>query len=128
MGYRLTWEENAINVRHEGHVTDSDFAELSQNVQADSRFTELRTVLHDFRECSGVTYSRRVIEMLAATDFAAALTNPDIRIAVVTERDDVLALIKSYIDAGLSKYPVKTFSSIDDAQSWLQDRRYSPPV
>lgn len=119
MPYQMTWEEHGISVRYSGMTSDREVADFAKAGQADRRFDDLRYVLHDFRACEGATYSTPVIEELSATDEAAAASNPRIRIAVVTDRPDVRAMVEAYLKVGLSIFPLRMFSGIEEARNWL---------
>ena len=121
MPYHVTWEDQGIYVRYSGWTSDEEIARFARQVQADERYGQVHSVLHDFLACEGATFSLPVIEELAATDGAAALYNSKIRIAVVTGRDDVCAMCRAYLDVGLADYPLRIFPGVDAARAWLKE-------
>lgn len=59
------------------------------------------------------------IEEMSAIDSAAALTNKNIRIAVVATNPDVLAAANTYASSSLTVIPTKVFCSMSEARAWL---------
>ncbi|OHC65577.1 MAG: hypothetical protein A2040_13825 [Rhodocyclales bacterium GWA2_65_19] len=119
MAYRTIWETNGICVRYSGHSSDREIALLVHEFQADERFDNVRYILHDFRDCENLTYSKLAIEELSAIDAAAAMSKPEHRVAVVSDRPDVLGMVKAYMDTGFqAKDQLRIFSSLEAARSW----------
>lgn len=119
MAHRTIWETNGICVHYSGHSSDREIAMLVQEFQADERFDNVRYILHDFRDCENLTYSRMAIEELSATDAAAAMSKPEHRVAVVSDRPDVHAMVKVYMDTGFQpEDKLRIFSSLEAARSW----------
>lgn len=120
MGYEIVWEEpNGLVKRHFGHVTGKEVLDANCNIEKDSRFDALRYVINDFSECVGVSASITEIEEIAAIDYAAAASNPNIRLAIVATHPDVLVASARYISNPVSPFPARIFDSMDDARSWL---------
>jgi len=90
------------------------------NIEKDFRFDTLRYVINDFSECLGVSASTAEIEEIAAIDYAAAASNPNIKLAIVATHPEVLAASASYINDPLSPFKPRIFYSMDDARSWLR--------
>lgn len=120
MSFHVTWEKHGVYVRYTGQTNDEEITRFAEGVEADHRFDHIRYVLHDFLECTGLTHSPEVMELLAATDGASSFTNPRIVIAVVHDREDVAAMVKTYLSAGFSKFMVREFPSLALARGWLQ--------
>jgi hypothetical protein len=123
MAYQILWEQRGVLVVYQGRTSDIEVAQLAREVQADARYGQLLSVLHDFRACTGATFTEPVVQELSATDGAASLSNPRISIAVVATHPEVRALVNAYIDVGLGNYPLRGFSEIADARAWLDDQK-----
>jgi hypothetical protein len=107
-------------VTYSGQTSDQEVARFAREGQADERFMDLRYVLHDFLKCTGATFSTQRTRELSAIDSAAAVSNPRIRIAVVTDREDVLAMVHAYLEAGFPGFELRVFASVPAARAWLQ--------
>ncbi len=119
MPYQITWEPHGVCVRYTGPSSGEEVARFATEAQADSRFDDIRYALHDFTACTGAVFSQPTIEMLAATDAAASVTNRRVRVAVVTDRDDVKAMVDAYLKVGLHPYPLRIFAGVEEARRWL---------
>ena len=119
MTFRAHSEDHDIYVEFTGLTSDSEIQEFARMGQSDTRYTDLHYVLNDFTGCSGVTFSEAVTLEFAAIDSAARISNPRLRMAVVTERDDVKALVSAYLNTQVSGFALKTFPSVALASVWL---------
>lgn len=120
MPYQTVWEKGGIYVTYSGQISDAEVARFAEEGQADERFMDLRYVLHDFLKCTGATFSTQRTRELAAIDSAAAVSNPRIKIAVVTDREDVLAMVRAYLEGGFPGFELRVFASVPTARVWLQ--------
>ena len=120
MPCEIEWQmPNGVIKRHFGHVTGRELLSAVIETEADHRFDSLRYVINDFRDCTGLTVSQDDIVEIAAIDHAAAVTNPNIRIAVVGNHPDVVAAATAYANDPLTAFTLRLFGSMDEAQSWL---------
>lgn len=119
MAYELIWETGGIFVSYSGQTSDTEIAQFAQEGQADERFTDLRYVLHDFTKCTGATFSTDSIQELAAIDSAASASNDRIKLAVVTDRDDVIAMVSAYLNSGFTGFELRVFPTVTQANGWL---------
>ena len=119
VGYELHWGERGVVKRYVGTVTAHDVIQSAVDVERDSRFDDLRYVINDFLEIVDVAVTGLEIERLAAIDKGAFETNPKIRIAIVTDRDDVVGLAREYADSPVHVYPTRIFSTLRSAKEWL---------
>ena len=120
MPYQAIWEESGIYVSYSGQTSDEEVAQFAQQGQSNERFTDIRYVLHDFLRCTGATYSPQQTEELAAIDSAASVSNQKIKIAVVTDREDVIAMVNAYLNAGFDGFALQVFPSVSLANTWLK--------
>ena len=119
MPYQTIWEKGGIYVAYSGQTSDEEVARFAEEGQADERFMDLRYVLHDFLNCTGATFSTPRMRELAAIDSAAAVSNPRIKIAVVADREDVLAMVLAYLGAGFPGFELRVFATLSAAREWL---------
>ncbi len=120
MGFAVVWEQpSGLIKRHFGHVTGRDVLEANRMAEEDFRFDSLRYVINDFSECTQISVSPIEIEEISAVDRAAALTNPNIRLAIVATHPDVVAASTAYANDPLTPFATRVFGSINAARSWL---------
>lgn len=119
MPYRITWEDHGIYVRYSGIVSVDEVLAYASEVEADARFDDVRYSLNDFSACTGMIRSGPALELLAAGDYGASASNPSVKIAVVTDRQDVVELLRAYLTVGLNRYPVRVFPTLAEARNWI---------
>ncbi len=114
------WEQpKGVVKRHFGHVTGRELLEAVQKTEGDSRFDSLRYVINDFRDCNALTVSPGEIQEIAAVDNAAALTNANILIAIVTTQPDITAMANAYANDPLTLFNTRVFGSMEEARQWV---------
>jgi hypothetical protein len=119
VAHKTIWEQGGIYVRYSGHASDAEIGALIRVFQSDYRFDDVRYIIHDFRDCDGLTFVISVVEELAATDSAAAMNKPKHRVAIVTDREDVRAMVKAYVGTGFHPPDkLQIFSQIEPARAW----------
>lgn len=119
MSYEIIWEPCGVIKRFFGHVTSHDLLQSVVEIEMDARFDELRYCINDFLGITGISSSPQDVEEISVVDKGASLTNPRIKIAVVTTSPEVISLANEYANSSLNSYPTRIFSSLDEAGSWL---------
>jgi hypothetical protein len=124
MSHHIVWAKELVSVVYSGQCSEADVLDVVIKLQSDHRFDAICRALHDFRRCAGMAPSPAALEELAARNSAAAASNSRLRIAVIAERADVLAMLERFASIGLSPYDLRTFEDAESANAWLAD---SPP-
>lgn len=93
---------------------------MQENAQSHPRFDEVSYSIHDFSACERFEGSSSDIQFSAAIANAASQSNAHINIAVVAPKEDVLEFLNVYIGARLSPYPLRIFSSLEEARQWAK--------
>lgn len=125
MTHSIRWDDQRVCVSYSGQCSDDEVLRAVIQIQADSRFDGTYQALHDFTECEAMSFSEKkpVLEELSARNFAAAAFNKRLRIAIVTDRPDVLAMLESFNNIGLSPFPMHVFGNTESASVWLTGSR-----
>ena len=98
--------------------TGEELLAFVTELHANPHFDSVKYSLHDFTACKGATYSLDSIEIVAALDGAAGMSNPQIKVGIATERADVQAMVKAYMGSEMSRYPVRIFPTIKEMRNW----------
>lgn len=122
MPYQIHWEDRGVAYKYEGHASEADIAAATRHVQADARYDRLLYSLHDFLACESFTFSPAAMEEMAAVNAAAArsLRAGKLAIAVVTDREEVVASVHAYVGSGLCAHDFRIFDSVVAARAWLK--------
>jgi len=119
MAFSVDWAGRKVSVAYTGHCSEKDVLNVVVALQSDARFDSTNQALHDFTGCLSLLPSPEHLEEVAMRNLGAAMSNPRLRIAVVTDRPDVLAMLERFDKLGLNTYPVRSFETTSDANAWL---------
>jgi hypothetical protein len=117
--YEITWQHHGVLRRYFGEVTAAEISQSVARTQGDRRFDDLKYVISDFRDTTGLAISASQIEEIVAIENAGSLTNRKIRIAMVATGPDSFAMALDYSRSSMVVFPVRVFASLDDAHAWL---------
>jgi hypothetical protein len=121
MGYDIRWQHRGVVKRFHGRLTSEDMLQSVVDIEADPRFDDLRWVINDFLAVTEVACHAEVVDDISAIDAAAAMSNPHIRIAVVTDSPAITAMATQYAESDMNAYPTRIFPTFDDATDWLDE-------
>lgn len=119
MAVEILWETRGAYKRFHGHVTDRELIDSVLTIEGDPRFDTMRYTINDFLDVTSFSVLDQTVRIVSAIDGAAALTNPDIRIAVVATDIQIKALAELYANSPLTAYPTQIFADIVGARAWL---------
>jgi len=119
VAYENNWERNGVIKIFSGSIDGQQVLDSVISVEEDIRFDSIRYVINDFLKVGDIDISDSDVARIAAIDRAAAITNPNIRIAVVTKDDRMRELARRYGELMKnSPYQTLLFESIDAARAW----------
>lgn len=119
MSYEIHWEPRGVVKRFFGAVDGRDLIDSLVAVEESPQFDELRFVVNDFLAAESVTIGLDEVQTIASIDMAAALTNPNIVIAVVATNAEITALARQYAESPMNTYPTRIFATLAEARAWL---------
>ena len=121
MPYQIAWEgQSTANVTYSGMTDSKEVLDVVKILNGDWRFDMLKRVLHDFTGIDGYTdHDQSALEDVSALNNGAALYHPNVKIAIVTERIDVIDVVNTYEEMSGSPYPLQIFATRAAALTWL---------
>ena len=119
MVHKVSWTQGRVTVHYSEYCTEAEVLTVVVDLQSDPRFDGTHQALHDFSQCESLSASPEHLEELAGRNSAAVVSNPTLRIAVVTDRADVLAMLERFESIELNPFPLRMFSNTEDANAWL---------
>ena len=123
MACEIVWEHRGVHKRLSGHVSAREFERSVETVQADPRFDEIRYVINDFSAVTGHGLDEQHLLELAAIQYGAQASNPQVRAVYVgLGGDPVLTQLLQSILIGSQRsvYRVALFETLPQARDWLQ--------
>ena len=119
MSCKIIWEPRGVVKHFLDEVTSHDMLQSVRETEGDARFDDLRFVINDFLDITGVSSMHHDVEEISAIDSIAAITNPRIKVAVVATSPLIIEMAESYINSPLNRYPTKIFQTLTDARMWI---------
>lgn len=119
MAYKNKWERCGVIRVFSGSIDGKQLLDSVISVEEDRRFDSIRYVINDFSNVVNIDINDRDVIRVAAMDRGASVTNPNIRIAVVTNDNRMRDLTQRYGELMKgSPYQALLFGSIDEARNW----------
>lgn len=119
MPFSLEWEPSGVVRRFYGDVTLAERYRSLEAICGDIRFDDLRFTITNYLDVGAYQDSPRDTEEIAAYHIAPLMTNPQIVIAGVAVRGDIVDLIKRFRAFKLTTQPYEVFSTEAAARMWI---------
>ena len=127
MPCEIVWEHRGVHKQLSGHLSASEFQRSVEAIQADPRFDEIRYVINDFSAVTGHELDEQRLLELAAIQYGAQASNPQVRVVYVGADPQLARRIRSaLIDSQRSLYRVALFDTLPQARDWLQGEMGKP--
>ena len=120
MPYSTTLEKHGFFTKWCGTVTTAEVIQMQEQAHAAPRFDFIHYSIHDFSECDALVYEQDSFDYIAAIDAAASKSNSLIKIAIITSNPAIAEAIRSYQNPGLSPFPMRLFTNVDEARAWAK--------
>lgn len=119
MSFENIWEKDGVYRKYANSVDGDEVTKAMEEVHANVLFDSISYVINDYLDVSDYDITTTDVITLAALDRAAALSNPNIKIAFVLTESAALVLAKLYGDLiNKSPYISETFTSVEEARAW----------
>ena len=120
MKYKTTWVTKGVIITFCGVVENEDIFQVVEEINSDPRFDDIRYQIRDYTEVTEFNVDVKCVPKIAAWDKAAAMSNPNMKIAIVTT-DSLMQILSSLYLAEIfmSHWEGKIFNTMDEAQQWV---------
>jgi hypothetical protein len=119
MPYKLIWEPSGVCRQYFGDVSIAERRESFDAICGDPRFDNLRYTITDYLAVGQYEVTAEATAEIAALHIGPLRTNPQIAIAAVAVRPDVVAAIRDFMSYGFTNAPYRIFPVIKDARHWI---------
>jgi hypothetical protein len=119
MSFELSWEPRGVLRRYYGNVSIEERRRSLELICSDERFDTLRYTITSYLAVAEYEVSDEATAEIAAFHIAPLVTNPDIVIAAVTTRPDIIAAIEHFIELGFVCQPYRVFPTEVAARDWI---------
>ncbi|WP_300054739.1 hypothetical protein [Malikia sp.] len=122
MTCEIVWEHKGVYKRLSGHVSADEFVRSVETIQADPRFDDIRYVINDFSAVTGHELDEDMLIELAAIQYGAQASNPQVRAVYVGTDPRLTQRLESILLEGPQHpvYRVTLFETLPQARDWLQ--------
>ena len=121
MPFETTFEEEAVYWRFFGTVTFADMFDANKAMWNHPRADRIRFQVVDFLDAGTIEYSDKDAVAFSKLDDAAALSFPEMRVAIIAVAPDHIELCRAYIEGLDAKgWRARVFSERDTAISWAR--------
>lgn len=119
MGYKIEWGNNCIHIKYDGEVTLNDMITVNRLISRDPRYNLLKYNISDFLRVTNLIVSKEDIEQLSSFHFIPSLSNPNLKLCVVSDNIDIREKVSRYIDLMKgNEWRVKLFYNFEDSKEW----------
>ncbi len=119
MPYSLTWETDGVCKKFSGVVTGAELLQSVMEVAQDARFGRSHYEVSDYLDAESTEFSQDALNEVRAVRIGSFMSNPRIKVAIVTHDTEIQQRIYSTIAARLTLHQTKVFHTIADADIWL---------
>ncbi len=124
MPYSISWKPDGIIWTFHHILTNDDVIQANLDIYGDPRFDDLRYQIVDISDVRQFHVTNEVFDEAAAMDEAAALSNPNLVVAVVATSEEAVNVAETYEAAmNSSRWKVRTFCSMKEAEQWVRSSR-----
>jgi len=119
MPYRLEWEPRGVIKHFWGPVTFEDVFQSEGEIQSSPVFDDLRFVISVFDGDSGAKLSKSESDHIHALRLGAAISNPRLRYAYVSNNEGSRRLLAETTLKSNSVFVVQIFDNLGEARQWV---------
>ena len=115
------WVENGMEKIASGHVTGDELIATRKELYGDERFDQLEYILSDYTFADSVQILEKDIKQVAYLDGAAAMSNPNCKVAIVAPTKIMKPLADYYAELSKnSPWDARVFETVEQAKEWLK--------
>ncbi|MBK1879166.1 hypothetical protein [Pelagicoccus mobilis] len=121
----VTREEKGIVFDFSGPVLPNDIRQANSIFHTDTHFEKLSYSIWNFIDADLSQVDASHITILAAEDLGSTATNPDHKLALITENQDASDLFKYYININTrcdSSWSFRLCETEADSRNWIESR------
>jgi hypothetical protein len=119
MPYTLRWEPHGVYKEFCGLVTGTELLSSVKEVANDFRFYDIQYEVSDYLQAERTDFSQESLNEVRAVRIGSFMSNPRIKVALVTLDPEIQQRMETTIAARLTLHQTRLFSQLDEANVWL---------
>jgi hypothetical protein len=123
MPFDIQWEEHGVFIQHSGELLCREIIVTNEILYADRRFdTIMDYQIMSFLETTIVHLDAAEVKAIARMDSEASKRRPNVRVAVITDRDLLYGFSRMYqICTDRSTWETEIFETLAAARKWIHN-------
>ena len=119
MAYKIEWGKNYVHISYSGNITIHEIFEVTGLIASDLRYQALTHTTSNFIDVTGYTISESDINNLSSLDAIPSILNPNIKLAVVSNNNNIQGMVMKYIDfMSVNEWEIKLFDNLEESMAW----------
>lgn len=121
MSYSSIYEKFGIHFKMSGDVTAADLSLLEDELYRHREFDSLKYIIIDYTDAESFTMDEVEVKIAAARDKAASLSNPNLKILVISSDDKIIdALLQYNSYSGSHPWESSLHVTLAEARKWIK--------
>jgi len=122
MPHTNIWESGGLYRKFTGTISGEEVLRANFELHADPNFQAINYIINDFTQVTGHSIEVAHTKVYASTDEIIANTKGTLKIALVINKDSLIALANSYREEMIgNRFDCAIFQVIEDARKWVSD-------
>ncbi len=121
MPHETIWEARGICQKFRGVVSSPELFDALTEILNDLRAGEIHYVIRDFLDVELFDVGVKTLLEGRAMSMAIQDRNPDIVVAAVTTRGEIIEAMRAASSYGLDAFPFRVVGSVDEARAWIAE-------
>ena len=118
MPYQVTWEHHGVHVVFSGATQAGEFLKIAQEFSHDFRLKEIRYILANYLGCDSTAFCLSLAAELAVISDRSQKRENCLKIALVTDIPELIALASAYLEASMCQDEMGVFQTLAEARAW----------
>lgn len=121
MDKRIFWCDEGIHIKHNGDLTLNDILSLNRLISNNPKYASIKYQITDFLGLTSLSMSKKDIESLSEFHVISTLLKPNLKLAIVSDNNDIREKSLKYIDSMKSnEREIKLFDNLVEAKEWCE--------
>lgn len=119
MAHTYLWESAGLYRKFVGEISGEEILTSNFEIQNREEFMTIKYIINDFTDISGYTVNKAHTGIYARTDDIISDTKGKLKIAIVADKDEIIALAESYRQQMTNRqFSCEIFKTLQEAKKW----------
>jgi hypothetical protein len=115
--YELNWGNNCIHIKYKGVVNLDEMIKINGIISRNPQYNYLKFNISDFLSVTSLNVSQKDIEVLSRFHAIPSMSNPNLKLLVVSDNNDIREKVLRYIQLMKdNEWEVALFDQLEDIQ------------